>query len=92
MTFAGRNRQSTVIYTKSNKTITIFPKKGNDNDSLPSIRCAQHLGHWRNWLGKSTNLKEGELTMIVDGFKITEDYTLETFPGGPIYLMNPYTS
>ena len=92
MTFAGTNRQSTGIYAKSNETITIFAQKGNPNDPLPSIRCTQHLGHWRNWLGKTTNLKEGEQTITVDDFKITEDYTLETFPGGPIYLMNPYTS
>ena len=92
MTFAGTNRQSTGIYGISNQTITVFVKKGNTNDPLPSLRIMQHIGHWRNWLGKTNYLKEGEQTITVDDFKITEDYTIETFLGGPIYLINPYTS
>ena len=92
MTWTGTNRQSTGIYGISNQTITVFVKKGNTNDPLPSLRIMQHIGHWRNWLGKTNYLKEGEQTITVDDFKITEDYTIETFPGGPIYLINPYTS
>ena len=92
MVFPSTNRQSTGIYGRSNETITVFVKKGNTKDPLPSLRVMQHLGHWRNWLGKINNLKEGEQTITIDDFKITEDYTLQTIPGGPIYLINPYTT
>ena len=92
MTFAGTNRQSTGIYGRSNETITVFVKKGDEKDPLPSIRFTQYIGYWANWLGKVNNLKEGEQSFIFDDFKITESYTIDTFPGGPIYLINPYTS
>ena len=91
MTYAGTNRQSMGIYARSNETITIHVKKGNEKDPLPSIRFTQYIGHWKNWLGKVNTLKEGTQELIFDDFKITTDYTIDTFPGGPMYLINPYT-
>ena len=92
MTFAGTNRQSTGIYGRSNETITVYVKKGDEKDPLPSIRFTQYIGRWSNWLGKINNLKEGEQTFVFDNFEITDEYTINVFPGGPIYLINPYTS
>ena len=92
MTWAGTNRQSTGIYARSNETITVFVERGNTKDPLPSLRIMQHIGHWINVQGKEIKLKEGEQTIVVDDFEIFKDYTVETFPGGPIYLINPYTS
>ena len=91
MTFAGTNRQSTGIYGRSNETITVYVKKGNEKDPLPSIRFTQYIGRWSNWLGKINTLKEGEQTLVFDNFEITDEYTINVFPGGPIYLINPYT-
>ena len=39
MYFAGTNRQSTGIYARSNETITIFAKRGKNDDPLPSLIC-----------------------------------------------------
>ena len=93
MCWAGTNRQPTGIYGRSNETITITVKRGNKNDPLPSIRCSQYLGTF-SFLGIVHTLKEGTQTIKVDNFKIDERYNLDrfyTFPGGPLYLINPYT-
>ena len=92
MWWAGTNRQSTGIYGRSNETITITVKRGNKNDPLPSIVCSQYLGG--SFLGNIQTLKEGTQTIKFDDFKIDEGYDLDkyyTFPGGPLYLINPYT-
>ena len=78
---------------KGSKTITITVKKGAPNDPMPSIRCSQFLGS-TNFLGKVYQLKEGTQTIKVDDFKFDSRYDLNrynTFPGGPLYLINPYT-
>ena len=93
MDWAGTNRQITGIYGRSNETITITVKKGAPNDPMPSIRCSQFLGS-SNFLGKIYQLKEGTQTIKVDDFKFDSGYDLNrfnTFPGGPLYLINPYT-
>ena len=95
MTFAGTNRQPTGIYGRSNETITITVKRGNKNDPLPSIVCSQYMGA-SLFLGRVQTLKEGTQTIKVDDFALTKEkgYDLDrlnTFPGGPLYLINPYT-
>jgi len=92
MWFAGTNRQLTGIYGRSNETITITVKRGNKNDPLPIIVWSQYLGT-SNFLGEFYKLKEGTQTIKVDDFKLNEGYDLNnfyTFPGGPLYLMNPF--
>ena len=92
MWFAGTNRQSAGIYGRSNETITITVKRGNKNDPLPIIVCSQYLGI-SNFLGEFYKLKEGTKIIKVDDFKLNEGYDLNnfyTFPGGPLYLMNPF--
>ena len=95
MTFAGTNRQPTGIYGRSNETITITVKRGNKNDPLPNIICSQYMGA-SIFLGSIQTLKEGTQTIKVDDFKLNKEkgYDLDrlnTFPGGPLYLINPYT-
>jgi len=91
---AGTNRQATGIYGRANETITITVKRGNKNNPLPSIVCSQYLGD-SSFLGKIHILKEGAQTIKVDDFKLVDKrYDLNrlyTFPGGPLYLINPYT-
>jgi len=93
MFWAGTNRQPTGIYGRANETITITLKRGNKNDPLPSIVCSQYLGK-SYFLGEDHTLKEGTQTIKVDDFKIDDGFNLDrfyTFPGGPLYLINPYT-
>ena len=93
MKWTGTNRQSTGIYGRANEAITITVKRGNKNDPLPSIVCSQYLG--LDFLGETKPLKEGTQTIKFDDFKVDDRYTnlneFYTFPGGPIYLNNPYT-
>ena len=92
MWFAGTNRQVTGIYGRANETITITVKRGNKNEPLPSIVCSQYLGAIK-FLGEVQTLKEGTQTIKVDDFKLDNGYDLDKFyifPGGPLYLINPY--
>ena len=92
MAYAGTNRQSTGIFARANETIIVHVENNQGEKNLPSIQCTQFNGYWSNWQGKVNKLLEGSQEIIIDDFKITEEYTTETFPGGPLYLINPYTS
>ena len=90
MAWAGTNRQSTGIYGRANEKITIYAKTSKENDPLPQIQFSQYLGR-RNWLGKINNLKVGKQVLVVDNFTLDDNLEFPTFPGGPAYLINPYT-
>ena len=89
MSCAATNRQVTGIYGRANETITITVKRGNKNDPLPSIVCSQYFGS-SDFLGVVHTLKEGIQTIKVDDFKLDKE-RFHTIPGGPLYLINPYT-
>lgn len=96
---AGTNRQITGIYGRGNEEITVYVKIGNANDPLPSIIPTQFIGHNIEWYGTNNKLKEGKQSFIFNNFKLTKEngYTnfddpkFWTFPGGPMYLINPFT-
>ena len=90
MAWAGTNRQSTGIYGRANEKITIYVKSLKENDHLPKIIFTQYLGR-KNWLGKINNLKVGKQVLVVDNFTLDDNLEFPTFPGGPAYLINPYT-
>ena len=92
MYWGPTNRISTGIYGKANEVFTIHVKKGNSKDPLPSIRFTQHIGTYNTWRGRIITLKEGTQTVTVDNFQITSDYTVPTNAGGPLYIINPYTT
>ena len=95
---AGTNWQVMGIYGRGNEEITVYVKLGKTNDPLPSIIPTQFIG--TKWLGTIQKLKEGKQSFIFDNFNITieEGYTnfndprFSTFSGGPMYLINPFTS
>ena len=96
---AGTNRQITGIYGRGNEEITVYVKIGNANDPLPSIIPTQFIGHNIEWYGTNNKLKEGKQSFIFNNFKLTKEngYTnfddpkFWAFPGGPMYLINPFT-
>ena len=92
MHWGATNRQSTGIYGRANEVFTIHVKKGNSKDPLPTLKFTQNIGSSTTWQGKEITLKEGTQTVTVDNFQITSDYTVPTIPGGPLYIINPYTS
>lgn len=86
----GTNRQVLGISANAGDQITIYVT-ANANDPLPKIRFSQHMGHWRSWLGGEIQLSLGENTFTVPSF-YHQDYSVDVCLGGPIYLVNPYTS
>ena len=92
MKWVGTNRQSTGIYGRSNQKITIYVKAEKSTDPLPSIQFTQYIGESANWLGSINKLKIGKQVLYVDNFKLKDDLKIPTFPGGPLYLINPYNS
>ena len=58
---------------------------------MPKIRFAQYIGSWGRWLSKEYQLVAGKNTLVIDNFTLIEGDNTPTFPGGPIYIVNPYT-
>ena len=92
MSNAGTNRQSMGIYGRSKEKITFYVKASKSSDPLPVIKFAQFIGSWGKWLGSPNSLVRGKNTFFVDEFSLIEGDNTPTFPGGPFYLINPYTS
>ena len=92
MQWAGTNRQGTGIYGLANENITVYVKATKSTDPLPQIQFSQYIGKSGNWLSKRIQLKIGKQILTVNDFKLENNLEKPTFPGGPIYLVNPYNS
>ena len=89
MSRGGTNRQITGIYTKANEIIKIYVSK-EEKEPKPSFRFTQYLGLSSDWLGSNYYLSKEKDYFTTNNFK-TEGYVIPSSPGGPIYLINPYT-
>lgn len=89
MVWMGTNRQPTGIAAAPDQTLTVFVDC-EEGDPLPSIVFTQHLGHWSKWKSGEFKLQKG-----INRFTVPDLYdagwTVKTAPGGPVYLVNPYT-
>ena len=56
---------------------------------MPQIQCSQYLSD--RFLSGFHYLKRGEQTLVVDEIKLQDDIKIPTYPGGPLYFVNPYT-
>lgn len=90
MNWAVTNRQITGIYGICRETISIYVS-ADEKDPLPSIRLTQYIGPWQKWLSDVYQLKLRKNVLTFDSFEVS-DYEVKVNPGGPIYLINPYTS
>ena len=90
MAMAGTNRQSLGIYALANEKVTFYVT-GDDNDPLPTIRFTQYIGHYSNWLGTTITLVKGRQSYTYDNFPVST-YSITVKSGGPMYIINPYTS
>ncbi len=90
MTWQGTNRQVTGIYAKPNETITIFVE-ANPTDPLPQIVFTQHLGYWSQWKSGNYTLQIGENILTTPNL-YNSSWSVKTLAGGPIYIINPYTT
>ena len=90
MVWAGTNRQVTGVSGKSGEQIVVYCEAA-ESDPLPKIRFSQFKGDWRSWLGGEITLSRGKNVLTFPNF-VTDSYTQSVVAGGPIYLVNPYTS
>ena len=90
---AVTNRQVVGISALSGDTITVYVD-GKKGDKLPSIVFSQAYGYWSSWLKNTTQLHLGVNEITVPEFKVANaNYSTKDIPsGGPIYVINPYTS
>lgn len=80
------NRQVTGICGVTGTKVTVYVDAPNPKDPLPSIFFSQASGYWQNW--KATySLSRGKNVFTVPQFLVEPNGA----PGGPIYLVNPYT-
>jgi hypothetical protein len=86
MAYGSTNNQCTGIYGLPNQKITIYVD-AKDNDPLPYIKFNQFLTNQFNNL----KLKKGKNVFIFDNFE-TNNLEIKTNPGGPIYIINTFTS
>lgn len=90
MIWMGTNRQPTGISAAPNEMLTVFVDC-EEGDPLPSIVFTQHLGRWNKWKSGEYKLQTG-----INHFTVPDLYdagwTVKTAPGGPVYLINPYTA
>lgn len=87
MSSFGINRQVLGVGGLTGQTITIYVE-ADPGDPLPTIVFTQVYGDWRSWQSSRT-LSIGKNTFTVPNF-VTENYTREVVPGGPIHIVNAY--
>lgn len=81
----GSNSQPTGIAARVGDKITIYVEAGA-NDPLPQVLFTQQQGNWNAW-DRSFNLHVGKNVLTVP-----QMYDGNVTQGGPIYIVNPYTS
>jgi hypothetical protein len=90
--YPSTNRQPMGIYARANEKIKVYVKSDKSSNPLPKIQFSQYVGRTNNWLGLAIQLKDGEQILTCDNFRLESDYDKPTFPGGPLYIINPYIS
>ena len=88
MVWMGTNRQVTGIGAAAGATLNVFVDC-DDGDPLPTIMCSQFIGSWNRWQGKKVALSKGLNVIEADDLYLSE--WTNTVPGGPVYIINPYT-
>ncbi|MDE6585835.1 MAG: M60 family metallopeptidase [Clostridia bacterium] len=87
MSSFGINRQVLGVGGLKGQTITIYVE-AEAGDPLPTIAFTQVKGDWRSW--QSTyRLSLGKNVLTFPDF-ITDNYSWNVTPGGPIHIINPY--
>jgi hypothetical protein len=84
------DKQPTGIFGLKNEIITIYVDS-KDNDLLPSIQFSQFRSHSSSWISSEISLKKGRNILKFNEFDVSS-FKIETISGGPIYLINEYTS
>lgn len=86
----GNNNQPTGIYAKPGETITVYVD-ADSNEPLPKLAFSQQEGSFGNWL-RTVSLKPGKNVITVPEISKDQWYKHDVTKGGPVYIVNPYTS
>ena len=87
----GNNNQPTGVVAMPGETITVYVDV-EQGKPLPKLYFSQQEGSWANW-GKTVELKPGKNEIVVP--EVTQKdgwYHHSVTPGGPVYIVNPYTA
>ena len=84
------DKQPTGIFGLKNEIITIYVDS-KDNNLLPSIQFSQFRSHSTSWISSAKSLKKGRNVLKFNEFDVSS-FKIETISGGPIYIINEYTS
>ena len=86
----GNNNQPTGVVARPGETVTVYVDV-EDGKPLPQLMFSQQEGSFANW-GRTVSLHPGKNVITVP--KVTQDdgwYKHSVTPGGPVYIVNPYT-
>lgn len=86
----GTNRQVTGIGGTTGEKITIYVD-GEEGDPLPKVALTQIYGAWNSWKAEY-NLHLGKNEITFPNFKAGGSYSRAINAGGPIHIINPYTT
>lgn len=89
MVWLGTNRQVTGVGAAAGETLTVFVDC-EEGDPLPSIVFTQHIGNWNSWKSGAYTLSRG-INFITVPNLYNSGWSTKTLPGGPVYIVNPYT-
>ncbi|WP_315792591.1 NPCBM/NEW2 domain-containing protein [Paenibacillus sp. BIC5C1] len=86
----GTNNQPTGLIAMPGDTINVYVDVSS-TDQVPSLIFSQQEGAWNSW-AKGVQLRPGKNTIVVPENPTTSAYAHDVTKGGPIYIVNPYTS
>ena len=87
----GNNNQPTGIVARPGETITVYVDM-EEGKPAPQLMFSQQEGSFANW-GRNVTLYPGKNVITVP--KVTQEdgwYNHDVTPGGPVYIVNPYTA
>ena len=85
----GNNHQPTGILALPGDTITVYVDV-EPGKPVPSLLFSQQEGSWSSW-ARTVQLKPGRNDIVVPKVEQDKWYGHSVTPGGPIYIINPYT-
>lgn len=87
----GIDRQATGLYGKTGDVLSVYVDADGDEDCLPSLSLTQHFSSSGNWR-QDFSLKRGLNIITVPDFGAASHTAPAVAGGGPIYILNPFTS
>ncbi len=86
----GNNNQPTGVLAKPGDTVVVYVD-AEPGAPLPQLLFSQQEGSFANW-GRSVSLQVGKNIITVPEVPQTDKwYRYNVTPGGPVYIVNPYT-